>query len=792
MEYYVNLNTGYDNPSATHNGTQSHAFCLSECKVLIGANTVNGISLADGDTLRLKGTGVTYNLFEDVEMTLRITSWPGREPWILDDSETSSGSSFTLANIGDSLIVEDGIIGGLNAKANFLDNEITFRNVLMWFAVLWSPDVSNSSIYNFVKCTLAGNFLLYGDNTASGEAYFIDCVFVDMTFTDTLCWDTIEFTGVNIFNQSQSAVNLLTNTVTQAGWELCTFSITLNVDFPIADGIELDDIRYTSFGLPIIITQPLRWITDSGVATGWADKFRYGYGAFYFNFDASATASPTHGTGPLTVRFTADATEEVVDENGGYFWDFGDGETSTEKNPEHVYIPGVYQAYVNTIPLWGEPYFEYINIYVYENDYVSGGRNVTKSSKIFRLAVRQWSRQGVGWSEYEGGDYPKALGFSGTCKIYNEEDEERIIVTDCDSFKHYWLGKENHWQDGGNDSYAGSEIESDILLREIIASKATDKVKHAESRADVKAWSKDLQNSSGYDVNGFRNGFTSSMYFKEDSSREKRAEIKFFPRRAQIVSDRHIESASVQSGIIFHAAPWKLINIQQWYKEINTAAAPPEKQMKEKTWAEELQNTVVWLGRSIDLISMLDGSTILPWDYGSNQRTTGAFTGVLEGPDGNSRSAISLGSSDYIAVNTGLPANDLSIVIWIKSPVSVCSFFTVGEITLRFNQVSLNEWLLSWVENSEEWKVPIIKNLSLWTALTITRNRNIYNIYIDGNIINSRSVFSKNSIEGPINFHGAVQIFEPRVVNHALSAGAIGWLYRDVVENGGKSTCAMY
>ena len=54
--------------------------------------------------------------------------------------------------------------------------------------------------------------------------------------------------------------------------------------------------------------------------------------------EVRATAEPTEGVPPLTVRFAG---------GGGatYEWDFGDGTQSTEANPEHTYgVPGLYRA----------------------------------------------------------------------------------------------------------------------------------------------------------------------------------------------------------------------------------------------------------------------------------------------------------------------------------------------------------------------------------------------------------------------------------------------------------------
>ena len=48
---------------------------------------------------------------------------------------------------------------------------------------------------------------------------------------------------------------------------------------------------------------------------------------------AQFTADKTEGSCPLTVQFIDQSTGEIT----SWFWDFGDGETSTEQNPSHTY-----------------------------------------------------------------------------------------------------------------------------------------------------------------------------------------------------------------------------------------------------------------------------------------------------------------------------------------------------------------------------------------------------------------------------------------------------------------------
>jgi len=515
---------------------------------------------------------------------------------------------------------------------------------------------------------------------------------------------------------------------------------------------------------------------------------------------ASFTYSPEYGAFPLEVDFT-DTSGYVPNTPNlnayhitNWEWDFGDGNISTDQNPTYTYdMPGEYEVTLTVTDSGGDTSTSSVTIYVYENDYSSGGRNVTKSTRIYRFGIPQEKKQGIGWSEYNGDDYPNAIGLVGTCKLFTVQDEERVIVTDCNSFKHYWLGREDHWVDGENEDYGGTQIESDILFRENVPSDSpTAKLRHSESSANLKPWFKDRRNTGSYGPHGFTNEFLASMYFRTESSPVDRAVVRYFRRRAQIVSDRHIEDESIQSGLRLVGAPWRLVDVEQWYQEIDTAAAPDEKQMSEKTWVELLSTTLIWVGRSVDLVNIDDGSHTMPWDKGSNQITTGSFTGVAQGPDGHDRSALAFGTTDSMSINESIPAGTLSIVLWVRSPVSPCTIMSNAILTIQLVQVD-SEWELRWNDGTNDWIVPLTSQLTNWTMITIVRHSDVIDVYENDTISNTRYLSQNLSYASPIVFFGGQVIgFEPRVIGSVLTANAVRFIYTDVIENHGNTTCAMY
>ncbi len=65
---------------------------------------------------------------------------------------------------------------------------------------------------------------------------------------------------------------------------------------------------------------------------------------------AGFTHSPDAGNAPLTVQFTDTSSGNIT----GWAWDFGDGQTSTEQNPEHLYASaGTYTVSLNTSNTYG-------------------------------------------------------------------------------------------------------------------------------------------------------------------------------------------------------------------------------------------------------------------------------------------------------------------------------------------------------------------------------------------------------------------------------------------------------
>lgn len=798
--WYANIDNAYAAIGVDHFGTEADPFDDNEIKSIlsnsfpwwgwVGPFPSGDIFLISG-FYDLQGTGMWDNMGLGGNASTDYVFRPNGNAFprhrALGGAADESFQFNAAAGPDKNIFVESVIFSGCLYQGSSVatDDTYTVRNSLFHDGI-WIQHTINNANYLFYGCSVARSNI---DITASagrvnGDVEFEYCYLEECTLETSANWvaggNTLTFRNC-LFTNTQAQFEAALAPGTVIVYIDCIFNHGVTVALPAFLAETESNLNYYQYGLPVIVTDALWSANDYNM--GFFGSSRQGYGAFVFDADFAFTATPTSGYAPLEVVFTPD----VVNSDLEYGWDFGDGHTSDEISPRHTYdMPGEYVVTL-TMSFPGETITGTQTIYVYESDYSAGGRNVTKTTRIYRFGIPQEKKQGIGWSEYSGTDYPNAIGLVGTCKLFNNEDEERVIVTDCNTFKHYWLGKEDHWRDGGNDDYAGAEIDSDILLREHVPPiESTAKIRHSESEADFRPWYKDRRNTGDYNRFGFRNAFRSSMYFREDHSPEDRAEVRYFPRHAQIVSDRHIEAESLQAGLRITGAPWRLPSVQQYFEQIDTAAAPPEKQMSEKTWAEAIADSLVWIGRSIELVDLDTGAHIMPWDKGSNQRTTGSFAGVIPGPDGNARSGIVFAAADSMVTNVAVPQGDMSIIMWVRSPAGAILAADTLTVSIVGND-------LVWTDGVDNLTIPLSMALTEWVMITIVRHGNILEIYENGVLANTRFLTRNVGYAAPITFYGGTASgFEPRMISNNISADVVRWMYDDVIENNGNSTCAMY
>jgi len=105
-----------------------------------------------------------------------------------------------------------------------------------------------------------------------------------------------------------------------------------------------------------------------------------------------------------------------------YFWDFGDGYTSTLEIPTHHYLrAGVYTV---TLVIWTDVG----SVTVIHTVPVEASALVAVNVFCLRFAVEP--AQGIGWSEISGDDWPEPVPYYGALSIIDDNETPRMLLED--------------------------------------------------------------------------------------------------------------------------------------------------------------------------------------------------------------------------------------------------------------------------------------------------------------------------------------------------------------------------
>jgi len=133
-----------------------------------------------------------------------------------------------------------------------------------------------------------------------------------------------------------------------------------------ADGAKIDPLGFVFSASPIAESwtsvtagNGLTLISGSVMLNGKFDAYRVGYRILGRNGNqwpvAVAAADTQGGDIPLLVTFSSTGSTDLDGSIASYFWDFGDGSTSTSQNPQHTYtVPGKYVATLTVTDNLGE------------------------------------------------------------------------------------------------------------------------------------------------------------------------------------------------------------------------------------------------------------------------------------------------------------------------------------------------------------------------------------------------------------------------------------------------------
>ena len=466
-----------------------------------------------------------------------------------------------------------------------------------------------------------------------------------------------------------------------------------------------------------------------------------------------------------------------------WHWSFGDGTTSAEKEPRHTFrMPGYYRVILTVWDADNESATASEWITVYDWDYL-GGINVAKTTECIRHAIPQVPGQGKGWSDYNGvssgvdsGNWPFPEAVVGTCKIIDSNDDVRQLVLDSNSWRWFEIGRRDVWRDGEGE-YAGSEIESEILFRRNVPSiRATASLRHGQSHLFFEPWNSEVRNTARYDENGFPRTMEVDLFIRADGGISDAAVTMDVPRRGQLIFDRHIESEALQQGCRIRGAPWRLPEVQMWYKQLDSGAAPPYKIMSESDWSYEFTGPLLWMTRNqIPNMNMATASA-----FG------GSYAGTVAGPDGQARTGVAFGATDSFWVSSiGDLNTDFTLICWVRNPsanVNLFNFANGGTLQLALTGT------LNWSDASNSINFNTTGSLAGWNQFVVMRSGDNMIAYQNGSLLNTVAMTNPDlTYNGRVTLASNCSLAFVYILERALTADAIEWAYNDVVQNQANS-----
>ena len=212
----------------------------------------------------------------------------------------------------------------------------------------------------------------------------------------------------------------------------------------------------------------------------------------------SFTGSALIGAAPLLVQFNDITEGNIV----SWSWTFGDGETSTEQNPTHLYSePGRYDITLRVT------YDDDETDLFEEDSYILvDAVDLEGKTKCLRYATEQ--SEGYGWSEFEGDNIAVPMHNNGAFTIEDDNGNRRDLIIDINDF--------GIWEIDTCDRYINStaspvdkdtdEVSWEKWERETVFDQTEEnrRIKHEDSHIGIRPSSSAHRGASGYTSTGQR------------------------------------------------------------------------------------------------------------------------------------------------------------------------------------------------------------------------------------------------------------------------------------------------
>lgn len=338
-----------------------------------------------------------------------------------------------------------------------------------------------------------------------------------------------------------------------------------------------------------------------------------------------------------------------------YLWDFGDGETSTEKNPQHNYMEGVWTV---SLTYWDsngtqhyEPKYDYI---------VVTPLDWTKEYNPSLPDTCYWSPvkggQGLGVSEFNGDNWIWPACFNSVCYGYDDERNKLLLCVDETSQAVHQLNVTDIWKD--KEEY---EIGSEIHFPSNMSHKGPwTHIRHEETRMQLDPFYKDARdetkNGQVFDNDGFPDGMTVDVlaYIDRINSPATAKAIEV-SKDGDIVFHQQLEGREIRRHISLDRAPYyfsALTGVFTFEDKNTPGAGVSELDMQQNI----LSDPYYWFSRTYAPMYNLVQKHVAEGYV--------TISDLTEGPDGRSDSAMRMPNASGITDTFISDVSTATVIAW--------------------------------------------------------------------------------------------------------------------------------
>lgn len=366
-----------------------------------------------------------------------------------------------------------------------------------------------------------------------------------------------------------------------------------------------------------------------------------------------------------------------------WYWEFGDGFTSNEQNPEHTYfMPGSYKWKLTVTDDTGRTSTVTGTITVRDWGVDGSDLDVSVCNKCYRLGFSR--RQGIGWSECTGSAWPFPEARVGILKIYDGTGYPRLLVLNWNDGRFYDITTKDGPSGSGlsralldgvlTDGSGGTAITPSVEFREDKAPSEEDTIRARKLYVYTRPYDEDYRGVSGYDSNGYPTGLTLQADVYVDGERQTAkatAESISLPKH-RITYDKQVEGARILTKLTGNMAPFSIIGRKFAVVDVIREDDPDSMVTTEDTYQSEVALPYLWVGYYGGVLRDLTDGDVLSVS-GATQAS---------GVDGRNRAI----SFDGQVTVKSVALTSASILLWVKGEAGPVTL----NLTINDETVSLS------------------------------------------------------------------------------------------------------